>query len=408
METKEYFINKVHSKNFMNKGHFFRKVCFELLTFAVFCGLLSCQQQTLSPTEELKLIGLEMDKREHVEYKYTIETFRSFTDDTSYEHGKTYFETNPKDTAFGYKFYAWLSSPVGQAECFYNGDNIFVLEKSVNIARMEPLHKGIYPCLEQSYGAIRLFLTDTLFVSMSDSLTRKDTVLNQQSCVMFSFWADRKLIDTHKKFESSRYKVTLIFRKEDTVPVLYTIYMPTRNGEYIIEEVSFSDYRFDVTYPPSMFDIENIPSYYQWDWNLKPAISIGTKAPDWKLSDINGDNIALTDFQGKYVLLNFWFMGCGACIQSIPVLNELQLQYVDNLRIVGINCFSKNVEAIRQYCLDREMNFMNVWNGNDEVSKMYGINAAPIFYLIDQNGFVVNAQIGFDAQKLKNMIDMVL
>jgi len=407
-ESRDHFKSEVSCKNQMRRRCFLRNSCIALLVLTGIYSLLNCQRGVLSPVEELKMIGLKMAKKEHVEYQYTIKSYRSYTNDTSYEQGKSYFETNLKDKAIGYNFYFWLSSPVGHAELFYNGDNIFVLEKSMNIARMEPLHKGIYQCLEKSYGAIKLFLTDTLFTSMADSLSRKDTIFNQQPCVLFSFGADRKLIDTHKKFEGNRCKVTLIFRKNDTVPLLYAMYMPTRNGEYIVEETSFSDYNFDITYPTSIFAIENIPSYFSWGLNFKPAIPVGAKAPDWKLPIINGDSITLLDFRGKYVLLNFWFMGCGPCIQSIPTLNELKTKYGNKMDIVGVNCFSKNAEVIHRYCLDQGMNFMNVWNGDDEVSKMYGINAAPIFYLLDQSGVVVNTMFGFDEQKLKNMVEVVL
>jgi len=384
-----------------------------ILLLAGICILPNCKQPALSPIEELKMIGLEMAKQKHVEYQYSIKFFRSYANDTSYSQGKIYFEINPKDTAIGYNFYASESMDHMENELFYNGDYLIYLFPKDSVAFMKPLcdyrdgHMTTYPFLEQSYGAIKLFLTDTLFTSMTDSLTRKDTVLNQQPCVMFSFWADNKLIDTHKK-RSGRVKVKLIFRKKDAVPLLYSTYQPLRNGEYNYTEVSFSGYRFDVTYPSSLFSIENVPTYYQWNKNMVKTIPIGTKAPDWKLPVVNGDSIALSDFRGKYVLLNFWFIGCGACVQSIPAINELKLKYEGKMEVVGVNCFSKDAEAIRRYCFDRGMNFMNVWNSDDEVSKKYAINAAPIFYLIDQNGVIVDICVGANIQHLKSVINRAI
>ena len=384
------------------------------LLFAVICILPSCKQPTLSPVEELKMIGLEMAKQEHVEYQFHEKNFRSYANDTSYSQGKIYFETNLQDTAIGYNFYASVSINRNmENELIYNGDHLFYLFPKDSIALMKPLcdyrdgHMTTYPCLEKSYGAIKLFLTDTLFASMTDSLTRIDTVFNQQPCVMFSFWTDSKFIDTHKKF-SQKLKVKLIFRKNDAIPLLYSTYMPLSNGEHIYDESLFFDYRFDVIYPSSMFTIESIPSYYQWGKININTIPIGAKAPDWKLPKVNGDSIALSDFRGEYVLLNFWFIGCGACIESYPVLNELKLKYEGKMEVVGVNCFSKDAEAISRYCLTQGMNYTNVWNGDDEVSNKYAINAAPIFYLIDPNGVIVGIQIGADDQKLKSMIAKAL
>ena len=353
------------------------------------------------------MIGLEMAKQEHVEYQFYEKTFRSHVNDTSYAHGEIYFETNPKDTAIGYNVYASVSMDYQHNEIFYNGDYVINLFTKDSFVMMRPLSESHYPCLEKSYGVIKLFLTDTLFASMTDSLTRKDTVMNQQPCVMFSFWADSKLIDIHKK-GSGKEKVNLIFRKNDVVPLLYSTYVPLSNGGYSYEESLFSDYRFDVTYPSSMFAIENIPSYYQWNKIGINTLPVGTRAPDWKQPKVDGDSIALSDFRGKYVLLNFWFMGCGACIQSYPVLNELKLEYEGKMEVIGINCFSKNAEEIGRYCLTQGMNYTNVWNGDDEVSKKYAINAAPIFYLIDQNDVIVDTWVGANNQELKNRIAKVI
>ena len=390
-----------------------------ILLFFGICILSNCKKSALSPVEELKMIGMEMAKKEHVEYLFSHKVFFSYTNDSSSHRGKMYFETNPKDTAIGYNFYRWLFDlrsnfgVIDDGETFYNGNHIISLMKRDSSVRMKPLcdyrdgHMTVYQELEKSYGAIKLFLTDTLFTSMTNSLTRKDTVLNKQPCVMFSFWADNKLIDTHKK-RSGKSKVKLIFRKSDIVPLLYSTYSLFGNGKTIYYEVSFSDYRFDVTYPPSMFAIENIPAHYQWNKNMVKTIPVGTKAPDWKLPVVNGDSIALSDFRGKYVLLDFWFLGCGACIESIPVLNELKSKYEGKMEVVGVNCFCKNAEAISRYVLERGMNYMSVWNGDDKVSKMYEINGAPIFYLIDQNGVIVNTLIGANMQGLKSMIAAVL
>ena len=68
-------------------------------------------------------------------------------------------------------------------------------------ASKEPLynyingHITVYPFLELSFGAIELFLTDTLLYTQIDSLTRRDTIVNNVSCSSFCFWADNILIE---------------------------------------------------------------------------------------------------------------------------------------------------------------------------------------------------------------------
>ncbi len=368
--------------------------------------ILGCTQKASLPLEELDRIGVKMSQQAQIEYAYDIKMFRSYAGDTICFQGKMYFELYPKDTAIGYIFY----HQIPDEKSFYNGDALISLLSKDSSAYRKLLcdyqdgHMTLHPYLELSYGAIKLFLTNPLFASMTDSLTRKDTIFQEHPCTAFSFWADNQLIDTHKK-TTGRSKVKLVFRKKDDQPVFYATYQPLKNNNYLYHEASFSDYSFANPYPDAIFAIENIPTYYQWDKhkNSLKTIPAGTRAPEWKLPRIDGDSVPLSAFRGKYVLLDFWFIGCGACIESIPTLNQLKSTYKDNLEVIGVNCFDKDIEKIRKYCVDHEMIYQNVWKG-DIISDEYKINAAPIFYLIDQNGVIIDTQIGYDAKKLKNMV----
>ena len=175
-------------------------------------------------------------------------------------------------------------------------------------------------------------------------------------------------------------------------------------------EAWFSDYSFDDKYSDKDFSIESVPEYYKWD-KFKSRLKVipsGSFAPDWTLPSVTGDSLSLSNLRGQFVLLDFWYIGCGACFQSIPVLNELASSYPDNkLKVIGVNCFSKDKNNIRAYCSKHEMNFTNVWKG-DEISNKYKINAAPIFYLIDSAGRIAYSQVGHDPLRLTNAIETVM
>jgi thiol-disulfide isomerase/thioredoxin len=79
---------------------------------------------------------------------------------------------------------------------------------------------------------------------------------------------------------------------------------------------------------------------------LAPAVSASAPSrpaavyPDFwnlKLAAIDGDSVALKQFRGKYLLLNFWGEWCGTCVQEIPFLNKLEAKYgKDRLQILGL------------------------------------------------------------------------
>ena len=118
--------------------------------------------------------------------------------------------------------------------------------------------------------------------------------------------------------------------------------------------------------------------------------------------------MALSSLHGKYVLLDFWFIGCGACVQSIPTLNTLMEKYdPSRFEVIGVNCYSKDQEAIQKYCLNNGMNYRNVWMG-DLITDVYKINAAPIFYLIDPEGTIVYSKIGHDEKALLANVERLI
>ena len=78
--------------------------------------------------------------------------------------------------------------------------------------------------------------------------------------------------------------------------------------------------------------IKKIPSYrngrldtldFPQDFRNKSGLHIGEKLPAFNYTDITGDTIRHTDFDGKILVLNFWFVGCVGCKQEEPYLREM-------------------------------------------------------------------------------------
>jgi len=331
--------------------------------------------------------------------------------DTVTRRGQIYFEPNEADSALHMNFYQ--KSKFG--ESFYNGRYLISMVYKDSFVMKKPLcdyhggHMTVYPFLEYSFGAIKLFLNDSSFYSHIDSLDRKDVFYKGKDYSVFSFWADKEVVNTYKVGAKGRAKVKLIIRKQDHLPVFYsqrqTLERKNRT-DVIYEEAKFSKYSFDVDYPDSVFSIENIPEYYRWDKYkvYMRTLPVNKAAPVWKLPTLNDDIISLSDFRGKYVLLDFWFIGCGACIQSIPVLNKIHREYAGSgIKVIGVNCFNDHKEKIAEYCNNQGMEYLNVWKG-EEITDKYSVKAAPVFYLVNPEGEIVYSQVGHDEDKLIDAI----
>ena len=138
---------------------------------------------------------------------------------------------------------------------------------------------------------------------------------------------------------------------------------------------------------------------------VKKDSSNETKAPDFKLATIGGEEFYLSDYAGKVVMLNFWGTWCAPCRKEIPDLVNLQKKYnKDGLEIVGITLNSGSAKEIQKFADSKNMNYTLLTDfGNDEtitVTNLYGqaigqpISAIPTTLIIDREGYIVKGYIG--------------
>ena len=124
------------------------------------------------------------------------------------------------------------------------------------------------------------------------------------------------------------------------------------------------------------------------------TIGIGKKAPGFTQNDPDGNPVSLSDFLGKYVLLDFWASWCGPCRQENPNLVKAYAAYKDKgFEILGVSLDNKDgkeawVKAIEKDGLTwTQVSDLNSWN--NEVARSYGVRAVPQSYLIDLQGVIV-------------------
>lgn len=118
-------------------------------------------------------------------------------------------------------------------------------------------------------------------------------------------------------------------------------------------------------------------------------------APDFKLATLKGDSVQLSKLKGKVVMLDFWATWCGPCVSELPNLAKLYKKYADNPKILffSINT-NEPVSTIKPFMEKYNYSF-NVLLGNlTSVSQMYGVEAIPTKFLVDQSGRIQFKHIG--------------
>jgi thiol-disulfide isomerase/thioredoxin len=110
-----------------------------------------------------------------------------------------------------------------------------------------------------------------------------------------------------------------------------------------------------------------------------------------KLTNLDGKEVDLTDFEGKTIFVNFWATWCRPCIQEIPSIVALQTQLAGK-NIEFFFASDEEVDKIQKFMESRKMklNFVRVEN-----PESLGIQALPTTLIFDGEGNMVFSEVGF-------------
>lgn len=129
---------------------------------------------------------------------------------------------------------------------------------------------------------------------------------------------------------------------------------------------------------------------------LAAADGVGGAAPDFSLQSKSGDEVALSDFKGDVVMVNFWATWCGPCRQEMPKLEALYERYHDlGFTLLGVNV-EEDTSGVAKFLQETSVSFKILLDRNNDVSKLYKVVAMPSTVLIDRNGNLRYVHHGYE------------
>jgi thiol-disulfide isomerase/thioredoxin len=128
-------------------------------------------------------------------------------------------------------------------------------------------------------------------------------------------------------------------------------------------------------------------------------------AESFSIKDMNGKTHSLTDYKGKWVLVNFWATWCPPCLEEIPDLVMLQENRKD-LAVIGIAVDYKSRKEIADFAEDNLMSYPVVL-GDDPVLSQFGTaDVLPTTYIYNPQGKLAKLHRGLITRKtVEKLID---
>jgi thiol-disulfide isomerase/thioredoxin len=172
-----------------------------------------------------------------------------------------------------------------------------------------------------------------------------------------------------------------------------------------------SDQRLERMLASSNYMSEEIKAHEKRQEEIQANNRFAPDLADGKwLKDIGSRS--LSEYRGKYVLLDFWFIGCGPCEREIPNLKLAHQKFKDrSFSVIGIHIAGRDSEIVEKFMSDRAMDYPMVIDRFDEpIMKAYeplGLEGYPMYFLINPDG-----EIDWDAairgQMLETIRDRIL
>jgi len=119
------------------------------------------------------------------------------------------------------------------------------------------------------------------------------------------------------------------------------------------------------------------------------------QAPAFSLKGLDGNQVSLSDFRGKPVLITFWATWCESCKEEMPLLEKFSQGKRDQLTILLIAIDGERKRAVQTIVNKNKITLPVLLLLKEKVMDQYGVRGwVPQTYLVDQEGMLVGKIIG--------------
>lgn len=120
-----------------------------------------------------------------------------------------------------------------------------------------------------------------------------------------------------------------------------------------------------------------------------PGVSPSTRAPDFSLRSMQGEEISSKTLAGKVVLLDFWATWCGPCRMALPGLRKLYQKFSTDRRFVMISISSdRNASAWRDFVRNSQVTWPQYLDQDYRINRLFGVRGFPTYVLIGPDGIL--------------------
>jgi len=124
------------------------------------------------------------------------------------------------------------------------------------------------------------------------------------------------------------------------------------------------------------------------------TVTVGSKAPDFTLPDLDGESVSLSDFSGKPILINFWNTGCPPCRSEMPYLQEVYDAQKDTELVMLIINLGESPATISDFLQSKGLSLPIIIDTDGDLARTYVLSGIPTTFFVDRDGIIKSKVIG--------------
>ena len=126
----------------------------------------------------------------------------------------------------------------------------------------------------------------------------------------------------------------------------------------------------------------------------------GAKAPDFTLTDVQGNSITLSEVKGKIKIVDFWASWCGPCRLNNPALRKLYNEFHDKgLEIIGVSLDTN--KAVWEKAIEKDglcwINVSSLQGWKCDLVRQYNVTGVPAIFILDEDNHIIATGLKGDA-----------
>ncbi|MFN2197985.1 MAG: peroxiredoxin family protein [Anaerolineales bacterium] len=123
---------------------------------------------------------------------------------------------------------------------------------------------------------------------------------------------------------------------------------------------------------------------------------VGMQAPDFQLVSNSGEDLQLSNYQDKAIILNFWASWCPPCRSEMPAMQQIYEKYQEQgLIVIAVNATSSDsIDKANEFVQTNSLNFPIVYDLDGAVNHAYQVGSLPTTFFITPTGTIDDIVIG--------------